>query len=153
MRRDLYASNGVEGVSTVPDSVGAFGSLTSLELPDGVSHLPASGCTAELAAIEFFRFRCLSGAELAAGLDLTADAAEVEALLDFCSANPGMRGYRSTLICGSGEVWEGGERQWGNGDPCAGDGWYGVTCDAAGKHVTGMCARLPRCVLPFGSSR
>ena len=67
-------------------------------------------------------------------------AAEVAALLDFCSANPGMSYSDGTPICGDGELWENGARQWGNGDPCAGDGWYGVTCDAAGEHVTGMCA-------------
>ena len=73
-------------------------------------------------------------------------AAEVAALLDFCSANPGMS-YDGTPICGSGSVLRYGSdygAQWGNGDPCAGDGWYGVTCDAAGEHVTAMCALLPR---------
>ena len=116
LRRDLSA---VEGVTAVPSSVGAFGSLTShsstdaravgLRLPDGVSPLPASGCTAEMAAIAAFAYYCLSGAELAAGLDLTAEAAEVEALLDFCSANPGMS-YTSWAgsmsICGSGMIRE-----------------------------------------------
>ena len=128
MRRDLWGGewSGVQDVTAVPASVGAFGSLTSLVLPDGLSPLPPSGCTAELAAIEFFSFRCLSGAELAAGLDLTADAAEVEALLDFCSANPGMSYSGGTPICGDGEVV--GQRQWGNGDPCATPSWYGVRC-------------------------
>ena len=31
-------------MTAVPDSVGAFGSLTSLALPAGVSQMPASGC-------------------------------------------------------------------------------------------------------------
>ena len=94
-------------------------------------------------------------------------AAEVAALLDFCSANPGMLytsrtlagASRTTPICGSGTITNarlghdddgnylgrGDRAQWGNGDPCAGDGWYGVTCDAAGEHVTAMCARFPLC--------
>ena len=131
----------VAGVTAVPDSVGAFGSLTFLSLPDGVSPLPPSGCTAEMAAIAVFAYHCLSGAERAAALSVTADAAEVEALLDFCSANPGMS-WAGTPICGSGTVG-GWLVQWGSGDPCAGDGWYGVTCDAAGEHVTGMCVAPP----------
>ena len=163
MCSDLYGSGdyNVEGVTAVPASVGAFGSLTSLELPDGVSHLPASGCTAELAAIEFFRFRCLSGAEVAAGLDLTASVVEVAALLDFCDANPGMsltvHGV-TTPICGNGTiadavyshqhthytnaVYSRGEHvyedraQWGNGEPCCdlsvSCGWYGVVCHRPG---------------------
>ena len=124
-----------------------------------MSPLPPSGCTTELAAIEAFRFACLSGTELAAGLALPADAAEVAALLDFCGASPGMRYYDGTPICGSGTIsvhlgydddgihlgWE-DRAQWGSGDPCAGDGWYGVTCDAAGEHVTAMCALLLRCL-------
>ena len=165
LRRDLSA---VEGVTAVPSSVGAFGSLTShsstdarvvgLRLPDGVSPLPASGCTAEMAAIAAFAYYCLSGAELAAGLDLTAEAAEVEALLDFCSANPLMR-YCPNLssacagapICGSGtlDIPQGGRAQWGNGDPCTGDGWYGVTCDAARERITEMCALRLRCLPVF----
>ena len=162
MGRDLWGNGwDVEGVAAVPSSVGAFGSLTSLILPDGLSLLPPSGCTAEMRAIEFFRYSCFSGAELAVGLDLTADAAEVAALLDFCSANPGMSHYYGTLICGSGTITNyavglgydddgnflGYEdrAQWGSGDPCAGDGWYGVTCDAAGEHVTAMCALVLRC--------
>ena len=84
-------------------------------------------------------------------------AAEVAALLDFCSANPGMSYYDGTPICGGGTIVDvslgsdvyhthlGYEdrAQWGNGDPCAGDGWLGVTCDAAGEHVTAKCALLP----------
>ena len=173
----------------MPDSVGAFGSLTSLALPDGVSPLPPSGCTAELAAIEFFRFRCLSGAEVAAGLDLTASVGEVAALLDFCVVNPDMAVDRSrvcffwessrldwstveatvcahtlwpggesinataqrtsapwrvaTPLCGSGTIPGHGAAQWGNGDPCSPPGWYGVTCDTAGRHVTKMYVPLP----------
>ena len=88
-------------------------------------------------------------------------AAEVAALLDFCGANPGMS-YAGTTMCGSGIVTSeyfydddgnglgyAARAQWGSGDPCAGDGWYGVTCDAAGEHVTAMCA-LP--AFPFGTS-
>ena len=135
------------GLTSVPEGIGDLASLTSLRLADGVTLLPPSGCTAEMAAHAFFSFRCLSGAELAAGLDLTADAAEVATLLDFCSANPGMS-YYETPICGSGRL--GSWAQWGNGDPCAGDydddGWLGVTCDAAREHITDMCALLPRCL-------
>jgi len=140
-----------DGVTSLPESVGNLASLTSLTLPAGVSPLPASGCTAELAAIVAFAYHCLSGAERAAALSVTTAAAEVEALLDFCSANPGIS-FRSTPICGSGitmnqhwslDLWE-DRVQWGTGDPCAGDRWYGVTCDAAGEHVTAMCALLPR---------
>jgi len=110
-----------------------------------VSVLPASGCTAGLTASEFFRYRCLSGADLVAGVALTTtSAAEAEALLDFCSLNPEMgRGkfLGRMLTCGSRTVqdpsMEHTGAQWGNGDPCA-NGWYGVTCDAAGAHVTAM---------------
>ena len=145
MRRGLWGDewSGVQDVTAVPASVGAFGSLASLTLPDGVSQVPPTGCTAAMGANAFFRFRCLSGGELAAGLALAADAVEVEALLDFCSANPGMShgGHDGTPICGgSGTVYSayGYGAQWGSGDPCAGDGWFGVTCDAAGEHVTEM---------------
>ena len=138
----------VEGVTAVPDSVGAFGSLVSLALPAGVSPLPPSGCTAEMGAIAVFVYYCLSGAERAAALRVTTDVAEVEALLDFCSANPGMS-WAGTPICGSGTIRHVTGEQWGNGDPCAGDGWYGVTCDATGEHVTEMCALLPASSLPF----
>ena len=89
-------------------------------------------------------------------------AAEVAALLDFCSANPGMS-YDNPYpapICGSGTIidavyvdsWE-DRAQWGSGDPCAGDGWYGVTCDATREHVTAMCALLPRCLPVSADSR
>mgnify|MGYP004182151185 CR=1 FL=1 len=76
-------------MTAVPDSVVAFGSLATLSLPAGVSVLPASGCTAEMAAIAVFVYYCLSGAERAAALSVTTDAVEVEALLDFCDLNPG----------------------------------------------------------------
>ena len=88
-------------------------------------------------------------------------ATEVAALLDFCSANPGMSygyylpRYYYSPVCGSGTItvdlgyddYGDGNHlgyedraQWGSGDPCAGDRWLGVTCDAAGEHVTKMCA-------------
>eukprot|EP01045_Picozoa_sp_COSAG04_P045460 COSAG04_NODE_15946_length_515_cov_0.480769_1_plen_151_part_01 len=151
MRRDLcdrpynhgFYSCSVEGVTAVPASVGAFGSLASLALPAGVSVLPASGC-AGVPGIASFAYGCWADGHwstLEAGepLGVTTDAAEVAALLDFCSANPGMSRY-STPICGSGSMSANVTGvQWGNGDPCAGNGWYGVTCDAAGERVTAMC--------------
>ena len=109
----------------------------------------------------------LAAAVAPGGARADTAAAEVAALLDFCSANPagrqpwqGMR-YDGTPICGSGTIQrdlghsnDDGSHlgyvdlvQWGNGDPCAGDGWLGVTCDAAGEHVTEMCA-LPSSSLP-----
>ena len=83
-------------------------------------------------------------------------AAEVAALLDFCSANPGMSYDEWTSICGSGSLYSYGAfagQQWGNGDPCTGGRWYGVTCawEGGGWHVTAMCA-LFLAACPLGSS-
>ena len=97
----------------------------------------------------------LSGMARAAALSVTTAVTEVSALLDLCMLNPGIivpylpfSSGAGAKMCGSGYVkldWScmngvcgslsRRRAQWGNGDPCAGDGWAGVTCDPAGQHV------------------
>lgn len=123
-----------------------------------------------MATIPFFAYRCLSGAELAAGLTANAEPVEVEALLDFCALNPyaqvvarpsSQRYYQwvredtdarlDMPLCGRGsEEYDVSiafvaplprARQWGDNDPCTpAPGWFGITCDAGG-HIVRMCVR------------
>jgi hypothetical protein len=69
-------------------------------------------------------------------------AAEIAALRELWSRLGGARWkYKGTDVYSGGGAQGNGGGRWLEGDPCGrggGRSWYGVQCDAAGAHVTGL---------------